>query len=70
MIALPPSEGKTLPEPARPVDLAELALGQLSKARARIAAALAELGTGDAAAETLSVGPKARADLVKSLVVV
>lgn len=69
IIALPPSEGKTAPQAAcaQPAPLEELTFAELTDARAEIGRALASLGTGTAAQEILTVGPKAAAELAWNL---
>ena len=56
LILLPPSEGKTAPSDGKPVDLAALALPQLTKTRERLLDVLSRL-TFPRALKYLDVGP-------------
>ena len=59
LILLPPSEGKATPTRGKPLDLAALSFPELTTARERVLAALAELSSGDpeVAQRTLGLGP-------------
>lgn len=62
LILLPPSEGKTAPSSARPVDLNALWHPELGRARETVATALSQLGADEHACQVLGLGPKSAAD--------
>ncbi len=58
LILLPPSEGKSAPTRGKPLDLAHLSFGELTRTRERVLEALVELCSGDPApaARVLGLG--------------
>lgn len=67
MIWLPPSEGKTPPTHGPVLDLAGLALPELTAARREVAEALIRVSASPQGAEILGVGPRSRDDLVTNV---
>ena len=67
MILLPPSEGKTAPLAGAPVELSELAFGELTKTRSRLLDVLARL-TLPRALKYLDIGPGLAAEAERNLV--
>lgn len=68
LVLLPPSEGKTVPQRGKPLDLDALALPQLRDTREQVLESLVTLCSGDVrkACDVLGVGPRLAEDITRN----